>query len=116
MRQSTACLAGKVRNKMQAMFNERPWLKWLVKVRFIILTFLLCIELAIASLAPNPIPLRLFVLVVLLWYGISVFYVMLLRFWHEYRIQSLLQVLTDLALVTLTVYATGGVDSSLNVL
>jgi len=101
---------------MQAMFNERPWLKWLVKVRFIILTFLLGIELAIASLAPNPIPLRLFVEVVLLWYAISVFYVVLLRFWREYRIQSLLQVLTDLALVTLTVYATGGVDSSLNFL
>jgi two-component system sensor histidine kinase PilS (NtrC family) len=101
---------------MQAMFNERPWLKWLVKARFIILTCLLCIELAIASLAPNPIPLRLFVEVVLLWCAISVFHAVLLRFWHEYRIQSLLQVLTDLGLVTLTVYATGGVDSSLNFL
>src|SRR6266446_3097029 len=101
---------------MQSMFDERQWLAWLVKVRIIILTFLLGIELAIARLTPNPMPLRLFIEVVLLWYTISVFYLVLLSFWEEYRIQSLLQVLTDLALVTLVVYATGGVDSSLNFL
>ncbi len=32
------------------------------------------------------------------------------------RVQSLLQVLTDLSMVTLLVYITGGVDSSLNFL
>ena len=74
------------------------------------------IELAIARLTPNPFPLRLFINVILLWYAISVFYLLLLSFWEERRIQSLLQVVTDLVLVTLVVYATGGVDSSLNFL
>ena len=101
---------------MQSMFDERLWLAWLVKVRIIILTFLLGIELAIARLTPNPFPLRLFVNVILLWYAISVFYLLLLSFWEERRIQSLLQVVTDLVMVTLVVYATGGVDSSLNFL
>ena len=82
----------------------------------IILTFLLGIELAIARLTPNPFPLRLFVSAILLWYAISVFYLLLLSFWEERRIQSLLQVITDLVMVTLVVYATGGVDSSLNFL
>jgi len=98
------------------MFDERLWLAWLVKVRILILTFLLGIELAISRLAPTPLPLRLFINAILLWYTISVFYVLLLSFWQEYRIQAVLQVLTDLALVTLVVYATGGVDSSLNFL
>ena len=49
-----------------------------------------------------------------LWYAVSVFYLLLLSFWEERRIQSLLQVITDLLMVTLVVYATGGVDSSLN--
>ena len=101
---------------MQSMFDERLWLAWLVKVRIIILTFLLGIELAIAQLTPTAFPLRLFVNVILLWYTISIFYVLLLSFWQEYRIQSLLQVVTDLALVSLVVYATGGVDSSFNFL
>jgi len=101
---------------MQSMFDERLWLAWLVKVRIIILTFLLGIELAIAQLTPSAFPLRLFVNVIVLWYTISIFYLLLLSFWQEYRIQSVLQVVTDLVLVSLVVYATGGVDSSFNFL
>ena len=101
---------------MQSMFDERLWLAWLVKVRIIILTFLLGIELAIARLTASPLNVRLFVNAILLWYTISIFYLLLLSFWKEYRVQSLLQVLTDLALVTLLVYITGGADSSLNFL
>jgi hypothetical protein len=62
---------------------------------------MLGIELAIARLTPNPFPLRLFIDAILLWYAISIFYVLLLSFWQEYRIQAVLQVLTDLALVSL---------------
>jgi len=98
------------------MFDERLWLAWLVKVRIIILTFLLGIELAITQLTPSPLPLRFFIAVILLWFAISVFYMLLLAFWQEYRIQSVLQVLTDLVLVSLVVYATGGVDSMFNFL
>ncbi len=101
---------------MQSIFDERLWLAWLVKVRIIILTLLFGIELAIARLTPNPFPLRLFINVVLLWFTISLFYLLLLSFWEERRIQALLQVITDLLMVTLVVYATGGVDSSLNFL
>jgi two-component system, NtrC family, sensor histidine kinase PilS len=101
---------------MQSTFDERLGLAWLAKVRIIILTFLLGIQLAIARLTPSTLPVRLFVAIVLLWYAISVFYLLLLSLWQEHRIQSLLQVLTDLALVSLVVYATGGVDSSLNFL
>ncbi|MGO9126528.1 MAG: two-component system sensor histidine kinase NtrB [Terriglobales bacterium] len=101
---------------MYSMFDQRQWLAWLVKVRVLVLTCLLGIELAIAQLTPNAFPLRLFVTVILLWYAISVFYILLLAFWQEYRVQSLLQVLTDLALVSLVIYATGGIDSSFNFL
>jgi two-component system, NtrC family, sensor histidine kinase PilS len=99
---------------MQSIFDERLWLAWLVKVRIIILTLLFGIELAIARLTPNPFPLRLFISVISLWYAVSVFYLLLLSVWEERRIQSLMQVITDLVMVTLLVYATGGVDSSLN--
>jgi two-component system sensor histidine kinase PilS (NtrC family) len=101
---------------MQSMFDQRQWLAWLVKVRILVLTCLLGIELAIAQLTPSSFPLRLFVNVILLWYAIAIFYILLLAFWQEYRIQSLLQVLTDVTLVGLVVYATGGIDSSFNFL
>src|SRR5437588_1148269 len=101
---------------MHSMFDERLWLAWLVKARIIILTLLLGIELAIARLTLSPLPVKLFITSILLWYAFALFYLVLLSFWEEHRIQSLLQILTDLALVTLVVYITGGVDSSLNFL
>jgi two-component system, NtrC family, sensor histidine kinase PilS len=101
---------------MHSIFDQRQWLAWLVKVRVLVLTCLLGIELAIAQLTPSGFPLRLFVTVMLLWYAIAVFHLLLLSFWQEYRVQSLLQVITDLALVSLVIYATGGIDSSFNFL
>jgi len=101
---------------MQSMFDERQWLAWLAKARILILTFLLGIELAISQLTPSPLPLKLFVESILLWYAVSVFHLLLFSVWNEVRLQSILQVLTDLAMVTLIVHATGGVDSSFNFL
>ena len=101
---------------MQSTFDERNWLAWLVKVRILILTFLLVIQLAVAELTPTRLPLRLFLSTMLLWYTFSLFYVALLSFWHEHRLQASLQVLTDLIMVSLVVHETGGWDSSLNFL
>ena len=101
---------------MQSMFDERNWLAWLVRVRIFILTLLLAIELAVAQFSPTPVPMRLFVSTILFWFSLSLFYVLLLSFWQEHRLQASLQVLTDLILVSLVVHETGGWDSSLNFL
>ena len=101
---------------MQSTFDERNWLVWLVRVRILILTLLLAIELAVAQFSPAPIPWRLFLSTILFWYSLSFFYVLLLSLWQEHRLQAALQVLTDLVLVSLVVHETGGWDSSLNFL
>jgi two-component system, NtrC family, sensor histidine kinase PilS len=101
---------------MQSTFDERNWLAWLVKVRILILTFLFGIQLAISELTPTRLPLRLFLSTILLWYTLSLFYIALLSFWQEHRLQASLQVLTDLIMVSLVVHETGGWDSSLNFL
>ena len=92
--------------------NERTWLAWLAKVRIIIITFLFGIELAVVNLTPSNLPHRLFVALILLWYTISVFYILLLNLWHDFRIQSRLQILTDLVFATAVVYISGGVDTT----
>src|SRR5579864_3965692 len=101
---------------MQSNFDERNWLAWLVKIRIIILTFLFGIQLTVARLADSPLPLRPFVNTILLWYALSLFYVLLLSFWEEQQVQAVLQVVTDLVMVSLVVHLTGGWDSSLNFL
>jgi two-component system, NtrC family, sensor histidine kinase PilS len=101
---------------MQSTFDERNWLAWLVRVRIFILTLLLAIELAVAYFSLAPLPMRLFISTMLFWYSLSLFYVLLLSFWQEHRLQASLQVLTDLILVSLVIHETGGWDSSLNFL
>jgi len=101
---------------MHSTFDERNWLSWLVRVRILILTLLLGIEVAVAQFSPTQVPLRLFVSTILCWYSLSLFYVLLLTFWPEQRLQALLQVVTDLVLVSLVVHETGGWDSSFNFL
>lgn len=101
---------------MRSDFQERTWLVWLAKVRVIVITFLFGIELAIAVLTPTNLPKRGFVSAILLWYTISVFYVLLLSVWRETSYQALLQVLTDLCMTGAVVYITGGIDSSFNFL
>ena len=88
---------------MQSTFDERNWLAWLVKVRILILTFLLVIQSAVARLTPSLLPVRFFIGTMLLWYAFSLFYTFLLTIWQEHRLQASLQVLTDLVLVSLVV-------------
>jgi two-component system, NtrC family, sensor histidine kinase PilS len=101
---------------MHSTFDERNWLTWLVKVRILILTLLLAMELAVVEFSPGTVPVRLFISTILFWYSLSLFYVLLLSFWQEHRLQAALQVLTDLILISLVIHETGGWDSSLNFL
>jgi two-component system sensor histidine kinase PilS (NtrC family) len=97
-------------------FNERSWLAWLVKVRVIIISFLLAVELLIVNLTPNNVSTRLFVNIILVWYTVSVFFVILLSLWDEYRLQAIIQIFTDLVFATAVVYVTGGIDTFFNFL
>src|SRR5258708_34962669 len=101
---------------MSPTFDERAWLSWLIKVRIIIITFLLGIGLAIVRLTSSNLPERPFVSAILLWYTVAVFFLVLQSLWHDSELQARIQVFTDLALVTLVIYITGGIDTSFNFL
>ncbi len=97
-------------------FNERAWLAWLVKVRVIIISFLLVVELLIVNLTPSNVPVRLFETVIVLWFTVSVFFILLHSVWQEYKLQAITQIFTDLAFVTAVAYVTGGIDTFFNFL
>lgn len=101
---------------MHSISDERNWLTWLVKVRILILMVLLAIELAVIRLTPSPLPIMPFLTGMVLWFVLSLFFLFLVSVWNEHRLQAILQVLSDLAMVTLVVHLTGGIDSSLNFL
>jgi len=101
---------------MYPISDERNWLTWLVKVRILILMVLLAIELTVIRLTPSPVPLVPFLTGMVLWFALSLFFLFLVSVWVERRLQAILQVLADLAMVTLVIHLTGGIDSSLNFL
>ncbi|MDT8069238.1 MAG: ATP-binding protein [Terriglobia bacterium] len=101
---------------MATTFNERTWLEWLVKVRVIIITFLLAIELAITTLTATSVSKSLFIAVIIAWYVASAIYMVWLRSGRNVATQARAQVLTDLAFATAVVYVTGGIDTSFNFL
>ena len=101
---------------MHSTSDERNWLTWLVKVRMLILMVLLVIELAVIRLTPSPVPVIPFLTGMVLWFVLSLFFLFLVSVWNETRLQAILQVLADLAMVTLVVQLTGGYESSLNFL
>lgn len=101
---------------MATTFNERTWLEWLVKVRVIIITFLLAIELAITTLTITNVNKHLFVGVMLAWYAASAFYIIWFKAGKHSLFQARAQILTDLAFATTIIYLTGGIDTSFNFL
>jgi two-component system, NtrC family, sensor histidine kinase PilS len=97
-------------------FNERAWLAWLVKVRIIIISFLLTVELTIVYLTPTNVPVHLFIGIIVVWYTVSVFFIVLHSLSREYKLQAITQIFADLTFVTAVVYVTGGIDTFYNCL
>jgi two-component system sensor histidine kinase PilS (NtrC family) len=91
--------------------NTRDWLSWLGRVRFLVITFLLAVVLAVSQLTPLPLTARYFVPVILLWYLLAICYVILFRWIPQARWHAPLQIIGDLILVTGLVYSTGGHES-----
>src|ERR1700675_4394007 len=91
--------------------STSEWLPWLVRVRFLVITFLVVIVLAVQQLTPNPLPVRTFVPLIILWYTLAILYAILQRWIPKARWHVHLQMVCDLALITGVVYSTGGHES-----
>jgi two-component system sensor histidine kinase PilS (NtrC family) len=96
--------------------SGRSWLAWLIKVRVIIITFLLGIELVITTLTNTAVNRDDFIVVIVFCYTIALLHAVLLWGWRDLEPQPKVQVLTDLGLATALVYITGGIDSFFNFL
>ncbi|HKR29993.1 MAG TPA: ATP-binding protein [Terriglobales bacterium] len=101
---------------MSRPFDERSWLSWLVKVRIIIVTFLLVIGLGVIRLTHTNIPERSFISAIALWYCVAILFLAFDSFAKDFRLLGRIQVLSDLGLTAIFIYITGGIDTSFNFL
>src|SRR5258706_16148335 len=99
------------------MVNERQWLSWLIRVRIIIISSVLGVELIIQQVAKLQnlttvqVPLKYFLAVLVFWYVLDLIYHILLKINADHGAQAYLQTILDITMVSLIVYYTGGVDS-----
>src|SRR3974390_3449235 len=88
-----------------------------MRVRIVMIAFLLGIELSVQqyarlqNLTIVQVPMRLFLAVLALWCVLELAYTVLLKLNADYVFQSYLQVVLDIVMVSLVVYFTGGLDS-----
>ena len=87
------------------------WLPWLSRVRFLIITLLVMVVIAVRQLTPIQTPVRTLFPIVVLWYTLAVVYLILQRWLPQARWQAPLQLTLDLVIITGVVYSTGSQDS-----
>src|SRR5580704_1526820 len=86
-------------------------LSWLGRVRFLIITFLVAVVVALRQLTPIALPVRPMISLIAIWYVLAAVYIGLHRWKYESRWHAPLQTICDLLVVTEVVYWTGAEDS-----
>jgi two-component system sensor histidine kinase PilS (NtrC family) len=93
----------------------RDWLPWVIKIRFVIISFVFAIDFAIHSLAPNPAnaaSIRYLGVAVILWYILSLFFLIYNQISRDYQLQAYLQIYSDIAIITAILHVTGDLESN----
>jgi two-component system sensor histidine kinase PilS (NtrC family) len=93
----------------------KEWLPWVIKIRFVIISFVFAIDYAIHSLAPNPTnatSIRYLGIAVILWYILSLFFLIYNQISHDYLLQAYLQIYCDIVIITAIVHVTGDLESN----
>ncbi len=99
--------------------EQRDWLVWLSRVRFLVITVLFAVVLVVKNYTGASAPAIFIVPVGVVWYALAVFFGLLIR-WLSVpgerarrvpRWVAPIQVLCDLLMVTGVVFATGGHES-----
>jgi two-component system, NtrC family, sensor histidine kinase PilS len=96
---------------MKSAFNIGEWLRWLGRVRFLVITFLVVTVASVRAFTAIPFPVRSFIPLIALWYALAIIYVLLTRWSPRARWHAPLQMVGDLLIITGVVYATGAQDS-----
>jgi two-component system, NtrC family, sensor histidine kinase PilS len=99
---------------MQFTEEVRDRLSWVIKIRFVIITFVFAIDYAIRVVVPTPgnlASIKYVGIVVVLWYTVSLFFLIYNQLSRDYLLQAYLQLYFDIAIITAVVHVTGDLES-----
>lgn len=99
------------RSHMEPTPSANEWLPWLGRVRFLIITFLIGVIVAVRQWTPIPLPVWTLIFLAASWYVVAALDVILRRRFPEAAWHAPLQIILDLGIITGVVYASGAQDS-----
>jgi len=100
---------------MNSQTELHTWLPYVIKIRFVIISFVFAIEYSIRVLVPDPNrpdAIRYLGFIVILWFIVNLFFLFYNQISRDYLQQAYLQILLDLAIITGVVHVTGDLDSN----
>ncbi|MFB3923117.1 MAG: nitrogen regulation protein NR(II) [Terriglobia bacterium] len=100
---------------MKSTGELQSWLPYVIKIRFVIISFVFAIEYSIRQLVPDPLrpdTVKYLGFVVILWYTFNLFFLIYNQMSRDYLQQAYLQILSDVCIVTAVVHVTGDLDSN----
>jgi two-component system sensor histidine kinase PilS (NtrC family) len=96
---------------MEFASSTNEWLPWLGRVRFLVITFLIAVVVALRQWTPIATPVGQLFLLAAVWYALATVCLMLNRAFGRARWLAPLQLTLDLAVITAMVYTSGAWDS-----
>lgn len=91
------------------------WLPWVIQIRFVIISFVFAIDYAIRQFIPNPTnysSIKYLGMAVILWYIVSLFFLIYNQISRDYLLQAYLQIFSDICIITAIVHVTGDLESN----
>ena len=92
---------------MDQSFATREWLEWLTRVRLLTITLILTVGVVWPQYVPGSSTNRFFLPLIIFWITLGILHLILLRWVPQARWHGALQVASDVAMISLLVYATG---------
>jgi two-component system sensor histidine kinase PilS (NtrC family) len=93
----------------------QSWLPWVIKIRFVIITFVFAIDYAIEQISPSPggaHSIEYLGCFAILWYILNLFFLIYNQISLDYLLQAYLQLFADIFIITGIVHVTGDLESN----
>ncbi len=100
---------------MNVTGDLQSWLSWVIKIRFVIISFVFAIDYALAQFAPHQHgnhSIEYLGVTVILWYIVNLFFLIYNQLSLDFSLQAYLQLFADILIITAIVHVTGDLESN----
>ncbi|MGH9357509.1 MAG: two-component system sensor histidine kinase NtrB [Terriglobia bacterium] len=93
----------------------QQWLSWIIRIRFVIITFVFAIAYLTQELLNRPgdeVSVKALGITIILWYVLGLFFLIYNQISRDLLLQAYIQICGDIVLITAIVHVTGDLDSN----